>query len=336
VKRWVPVVVISLIAAGAALYMGMRIRHDERPEPAAVDNPFGMFLRPTTFSLEERIRLSQELGVRYFRSYPALVPVWEGTCSECSVVHDAGLDFVLTIRNTPNIKEPASPVTDFDTYRKTVGEIIDAYDPSIVAIESEEDTRAFFSGTAEQYAAQLRVGCEAAHERGIPCANGGILSGSVTYVVYQHYVDAGQDEAARSFAERAWEEWQLRHLSSPDGEDHIRFIVDHVTEFLATYKDAGADYVNFHWYQSDDRALEEAVAYLEEFTGLPAMINELGQRNLVPENTTRIVQKVVDLGLPFAVWYSMDTRLARSLVERDGSLRVTGEAFRSALQESVP
>jgi hypothetical protein len=338
VRRWAIVAGLAVLVSAAALYLGTRLRTDQGDgsPTSRRDNPFGIFLHPRMFGIEDRVRLARELGARYFRSYPVLVPAWDGQCSECALVHEAGLEFVLTIRNSSTIETPAAPVTDLAAYRQVVGEAIDLYEPSVVVIENEEETEHFYSGTAEQYSDQLRAGCEAAHERGVPCANGGLLSGSVTYLVYQHYVDTGQEDAARSFVDRAWENWQRRNLDSPEGLAHVRFIVDHVTEFLSTYRDAGADYVNFHWYQSDARALEEAVSYLEELTGLPAMTNELGQRNLEAAATTQIVEEVLDLGLPFAVWYSSDSRLAQSLVDRSGALRETGEAFRSAVEESVP
>ena len=49
------------------------------------------------------------------------------------------------------------------------------------------------------------------------CTNGGLLSGAVTYMVYQHYVDTGQTARAQSFASRAFENFQMNLLSGPNG-----------------------------------------------------------------------------------------------------------------------
>jgi hypothetical protein len=62
----------------------------------------------------------------------------------------------------------------------------------------------------------------------------------------------------------------------------------------------------------------------------------MGQTNTNPASTTEMMQKVIDLELPIAVWYSMDVdypgtgwdvyALQNNL---DGTLRSTGFAFRS-------
>jgi hypothetical protein len=348
VKRWALLIVAFLLVGGVGFFLGTRVGPtgpggipDESPPPEAVppgegpQNPFGIFFTPRVFSdLEMRVELAREMGVQYYRSFPVLVPTWDGQCDECATVWDAGLDFILTIRNTSDIKVAASPATDLDAYRDTVGEIIDVYDPALVVIEAEEDTPAFWSGTPEEYTEQLRAGCEAAHDRGIPCANGGLLSGTIGYLVYQHYVDTGQLDQAQSFADRAFEDFQQR-AARPGGEERIKERADHALSFLTTYRDAGADYVNFHWYQSDDAALEEVFTYLQELTGLPAISNEIGQRNDDPENTERVLIKIKELGMRIAVWYAADARLARGLADRDGTLRPTGEAFRSTVNQLV-
>ncbi len=38
--------------------------------------------------------------------------------------------------------------------------------------------------------------------------------------------------------------------------------------------------------------------------------------------------KIVELGLPIAVWFGPDGSKARGLVNSDGTLRSTGEAFK--------
>lgn len=86
--------------------------------------------------------------------------------------------------------------------------------------------------------------------------------------------------------------------------------------------------MNFHWYVADPRALAEAVAYLAAQSGLPPMTNEIGQHADDPDQTTAVMGKVVELGLPVAVWFSVDAPKARALVDPDGTLRPTGEAFR--------
>ncbi|MDR7440214.1 MAG: hypothetical protein QN181_10075, partial [Armatimonadota bacterium] len=69
--------------------------------------------------------------------------------------------------------------------------------------------------------------------------------------------------------------------------------------------------------------------------GLPVITNEIGQRTEDPNQTTAVMSKVMELGLPVAVWLSVDAPKARGLVNLDGSLRPTGEAFRSFVLQHV-
>lgn len=101
---------------------------------------------------------------------------------------------------------------------------------------------------------------------------------------------------------------------------------------MAAYRDAGVDYVNFHWYIADTRALEEAVTFLKQQTGLPVLTNEVGQTNDDPNQTTAVMGKIVELGLPIAVWFGLDGPKARGLVNPDGTLRPTGEAFKRFIE----
>jgi len=297
-------------------------------EEVSGENPFGIFLNPIEFDTQTRVRLAAELGARYFRSYPVLLQTWDGECfEECDAVHDAGLEYVLTIRNSPQIEVPASPVTSVGTYQEDVARIIDVFRPAVIAVENEEDVPAFFSGSSEQYLAALEAACEVAHRMDVPCTNGGITGPSVTYLVYQHLVDSGQPDGAQEYADRAFMDQQLRRLSSPDWERFLRERTDYLKAFILYYAAAGADYFNFHWYVADAGALAETVRYLEEATQLPAISNELGPNSEDAALTEELMQSILDTGVEVAIWYSRDARVARALVERDGRLRASGEAY---------
>ncbi|MGH9276242.1 MAG: hypothetical protein ACRDZU_16480 [Acidimicrobiales bacterium] len=296
---------------------------------------FGVLLSWRQFGLDTRLRLAQELGVDNVRSRPVLVPSWDGTCEECPAIRDAGMQLVLTIRNSASAEASATAASDIGAYQSSVGRILDAYRPVLAVVENEEDTQKFFSGTATEYAAQLSAVCVEAHQRGIKCANGGLLSGSVAYLVYEHYLDAGETERARSFGARAFEGFQTERLSTESGRASVRQQVERLEDFIATYASSGADYLNFHWYIPDADALAESVRYLEELSGLPAITNEIGQRDDDADTTRALLEQVRDLGLPYAIWFSSDARLARALVDPDGGLRSTGVAFRDVMAEDA-
>lgn len=334
-KRLAILLAALIVTGSVATYVATRgdgERQTTPPPPGTTR--FGVMLSTRLFDIDQRVALARELGVEYLRSSAVFVESWDGNCPECPTVRDAGLEFVLTIRNSEAVMQPASPPADLDAYGRSVRRILDRYRPALVVVENEENTPNFYTGTAEEYGGQLRTACEVAHAVDTQCANGGLLSGSVTWFVYQQYLDKGELEKATSFAQRAFEPWQMNRLRSPEGPEWIQARAREVGEFLATYGPAGADFVNFHWYVSDPEALSEAASYLREATGLPAISNEIGQRNLDPGTTTSMLAGVRNLGLPYAVWFAIDATLARALVEPDGTLRETGEAFRSFLTDS--
>jgi len=73
-------------------------------------------------------------------------------------------------------------------------------------------------------------------------------------------------------------------------------------------------------------------------TGLPAISNEIGQqKNVDPNQVTSLMNKVVELKIPIAVWYSVDTLThgqAKSLTDLNGTLRENGIAFQEFIQKN--
>lgn len=214
-------------------------------------------------------------------------------------------------------------MSNLAAYQRALGEVLDRYRPAVLVVENEENSALFYTGSPERYAAELKAACEVAHQKSIPCANGGLVSFEIALLVYRNYLESGQTASAEDFANRVFTPEKQRLLDSPKAQAQIA----KGKALLASYRTAGADYVNFHWYIADTRALEEAVAYLKAQTGLPVITNEIGQHSDNPNQTTAVMGKVVELGLPMAVWFSIDAPKARALVEKDGRLRPTGEAF---------
>jgi hypothetical protein len=269
------------------------------------------------------MQVAKVLGAVYYRPSSALfLDEWNGTCPECAAALAAGFRLVLTVRANGR-GGATSPPSDLAAYQRILSQVLDTYRPAVLVIENEENSALFYTGTPQEYAAQLKAACEVAHAKGIPCTNGGLVSTLVALLVYHHYLESGQTAAAQDFAQRVFAPQEQALLDSPQAQEQVR----KGKALLASYRAAGADYVNFHWYIADTQALGEAVAFLTSQTGLPALTNEIGQHNDDPNQTTAVMAKVVELGLPIAVWFSVDAAKARALVNPDGSLRPTGEAF---------
>jgi hypothetical protein len=296
-----------------------------RPQESISDNPFGIMLPSQTAASPRGMQVARELGVAFVR--PGGILISKGRNAACDAALQAGFDLVLTVRNSDSAGLPSKVVTDLATYQADLGKILDIYHPEMLVVENEENAARFYSGTPEDYATQLRAACEVAHQKGIPCTNGGLASTLVALIVCDDYLQKGETDKAHSFAARTFGlEQQPRSASA---QEQIR----KGKSLLRIYKDTGIDYVNFHWYFADTAALREAVVFLKNQTGLPALTNEIGQRIDNPNQTTAVMREIVELGLPIAVWYGRDGSRARGLMESDGTLRPTGEAFKRFIQD---
>lgn len=297
------------------------------PKPAQ-ENPFGVMLPSKLVRTPEGMRLAKALGAVYFRPESIFLSRWDEMCLPCDAAIRAGLKLVLTVRNDG--PQATAPPRDLAAYQRALRVVLDRYQPAVLVVENEENSFLFYTGTPEEYAAELKAACQVAHRKGIPCANGGLVSSLVALLVYDHYVESGQTAKAEDFAARAFEAPQRRLLDSPSSRAQI----DKGKALLSAYREAGVDFVNFHWYIADPRALEEAVAYLKAQTGLPVITNEVGQFTDDPDQTTAVMAKIVDLGLRIAVWFGLDGPKARGLVDPNGHLRPTGEAFRRFIEQA--
>jgi hypothetical protein len=326
-KRATRVSRLSAAALGVALAL-LAAGCEPRDNPA---NPFGVSI-DKRLSFETRMRAARSLGVRYYRATVSIVHghVVPQQDNDPAAIAREGFRVALNARSFDDGSMPEDPPVSLNEWRWGVATALGRYRPALLVVSNEENIREQFTGTPEQYEAMLRVACEEARRRQTPCANGGMLSGSVVLYVYQHYVDRGQTAKASSFRSRAFEDWQ-QGLSAEEIERRAR----RAGAFVDAYRRAAPDYVNIHWYVDDSLALREAVARFRAVTGRPVITNETGQRNDDPAVTRARLETVVALAMRFAVWYSSDAGPAgpRSLVRLDGSLRPTGEAFRDFVFE---
>ena len=151
-------------------------------------NPFGVML-----SKGMDLSIAKKFGAAYYRTSVAVfLDQWSGVCNECDEALSQNLQLILTIRNNGGGGKPATPPTDYETFRNSVSQIVSKYKPAVLVIENEENSEAlFYTGTPEQYNHELKVACEVAHQSGIKCANGGIVSSLAVLLVANHYLEQG-------------------------------------------------------------------------------------------------------------------------------------------------
>lgn len=285
---------------------------------------FGVMLSSPQLSVEGKMALVWKLGCRLVRPQAVFLDQWNGRQAECEAARKAGLTIALTVRNSKGKKPP----TDLAAYRRTLTEVLDKYPPAILIVENEENSNLFYTGTPEEYGKQLAAAVEAARPRKIPVANGGLVSKLVVFLVYEQLSAQGRTAEAAAFLDATLPKEQQKLLMTEKAKDQLA----RGKALLAEYKQSGIDYVNFHWYAShglaSGEALEQAVKYLHETTGLPVICNEMGQQfDERPEPVVKLLTKASELKLPYVVWYGIDSIQSRGLVEPDGTLRSNGKAF---------
>lgn len=293
-------------------------------------HPFGVMVSGANAA--EKIRRAQLLGTRYYRPMAIFLQKWNGRDEECDVAVAAGLGLVLTVRNSSEPGKPAEPVSDVPAFQETLGSVLDRYRLAVLVVENEENSKLFYTGTPQQYHRELAAAAAVAHARGIKITNGGLVSDLVAMLVAADLEEQGDMAAADDYLNRTISDHRWRKMR---GTARWNEMIAKGKALVSGYKIAGADYVNFHWYNTDPSTMAAAVDYLKKATGLSVMANEMGQQKSTdPREVTGMMQNAVNLGLPIAVWFSIDIHShaeARGFFNNDGSLRPNGEAFRDFL-----
>lgn len=300
----------------------------------AGNTEYGVMLLSKNLSEMDRVTIASNLGVTIFRPEAIRISIQNGMCAMCDLITKAGLKALPSIMNSGGAESPSSPPTDIAKYKAALTQILQKYPIKIVVVENEENSALFYDGTPQQYGIELQAACEVAHALHLQCTNGGLVSKLVALLVYDNYVSSKESSKAQDFANRVFTTQEREALQSQKVIDQLK----KGKQLLEEYKKAGADYVNFHWYIDDAKALREAVAYLASQTGLPVLSNEMGQqKNENPQQVTNLLSAAKELQLPLVIWFSMDVpgyAQAKSLVDEDGNLRPNGKTFQTFVKRS--
>lgn len=284
-------------------------------------NPFGVMLPSEVLRRGQGSQVAGQLGAQFLR--PSSVFLDEGGgCVDCDLAMETGRALVLTVRANGR-GGASSPPADLARYQAELRQALFRYRPALLAVENEENSNLFYSGSPEEYLRQLQAACQVAHELEIPCTNGGLVATLVALLVYDHYLRQGHGEAAQAFAGAISEVDLLTLYRSPVANRQL----EKGWQLLRGYASAHADFVNFHWYFGSTSALRQAVSFLRAQSQLPVVSNEVGQWNRNPQQTAEVMQALWQLRLPVAIWFALDGPKAYGLVDADGNLRPTGMAF---------
>ena len=319
--RLAPIVILTIFLAAKNIF-------------AATPNPFGIMTWGESNST--KMQIATDLGTKYFRPLAVILNNNPLSCTECQAAIDKGFKLILTIRANGGGGNPTTPTTDWNTYKNTLSQVLDKYKPEVLVIENEENSSTFYTGTAQQYLQELKVGCEVAHQKGIKCTNGGLVSKLVVILVSQSFQPNA--EKADDYLKQALTPSDYNTISSSINSSQGKAQIKKGQDLLAGYKSAGADFVNFHWHQENAETIAEAVTYLATASqGLPVINNEISpQKSTSANQVTSFMQTMLDLKLPYVIWYSNDADGIggpTALTDKGGVLNDSGRAYQKFIKD---
>jgi hypothetical protein len=306
-----------------------------RPKPKKISR-FGAMVTDTA-SNDLRFERLQALGTRRVRLVARLDSLPSTRVSDAQA---QGFEVMLT---TTNGAFPANPPTDVAAYQAKLDQALTDHPTPVVAIENEPTADKYYSGTPDQYLAELAAAIPVAHAHGVKISDGGLVSAGVQLSTWQdlwlHQGCAAADHyAAIAFP---WSRIGGQVITDlPSCADPNRPILGSNPKALQVLNDTNAliagfrslpiDYVNFHWYQSTPEAMETTVEFLRRATGKQVVTNEIGQFDTSPDTLRGLLDMTAKLHIPWVTWFASDgSGGAMGLFNNtDGSIRSNGLAFR--------
>ncbi len=223
--------------------------------------------------------------------------------------------------------------------------LLSVYHPELIVVENEENTYQYHTGPLSDYVNELQAAIDVAHSKQLKVTNGGITF-EIVFLVWKDYMRRGLVDSAANFASRTMSPSVIADLPSLANHPYLAGKVVNAEYLILQYKTMNLDYVNLHWYEpaADNfsstglfynmDAFKETVNFLKRATGKNVITNEFGQDNTDPAITQAMMQAVMDIKLPYAIWYDGDGTAAMGLHETGTTkLRSTGVAFRDSIAE---
>ena len=360
------------IAIAAAL-MGLTAAVSSAPKvaeaqpacmPAAPANvPFGL-LGPNrnVVPLDKRINLYSALGVRWLRvttSVPATQIKRIADIEDVPAYHAAGFDIFVSLIN-PQLTRGGFGPDEQDSYARSLRDMLQTYQPQMVAIENEADNYPAIM-SAQDYLAEARITCSVAHQMGIQCTDSGLTSKMEIALLVDWDLQKGDVGSAMRNA-RYLGDWYADKPGPGVGPDELQAYlhskgVDHARAMLEGLKAAGVDRVDTHWYirpnatsgeaDKDQNLLPQVIAMLRARSGgLPVAGGEVGvdsphmmDADLSPQDLHGLVTSLAALGVsPIIVWNPGAGQFpanlhALSLVDARGDLLPSAQGFAAASRE---
>jgi hypothetical protein len=307
-----------------------------------VCDPYGAAL--TTPSLEGDAYwdlLTQTLKLKNYRPDPIALEQVD-SCDVCKTAVEHGLRVTLVVKARGGAGDPSGPPTDLAQYQERLGKLITPYKyvSSVVVVEDEVDPFAAvpYEGTADDYLKELAAACEVAHARGMKCANAGVSSTALVFLLADYLIAFEQGPNAIDLVVAAAENPVVKasfKVWPPTTVAEIQAALSAKASELATakkllagFRKARVDYANFHWLEKDLNTYVLLIAFMRSATSCNAVITDsIGVRAQSADETTFKMDQGKELGLPLVIWSSRPSDGTASLVDGAGALTPTGKAF---------
>jgi hypothetical protein len=313
-----------------------RIRGKCRPKPKKVSRFGAMIADAADQARLDRLRA---LGTSRVRLVARLdVP----PNSRVAAAQAQGFEVLTT---TTNGAFPADPPADAGDYQARLGRELDAHPTPLVSIENEPTADRYYTGTPEQYLAELAAAVPVAHARGVKISDGGLVSAGVQLATWDDLWTHSGCVAADHYAAIAFPASRIGgevisdvpSCADPNrpilgGNPKARQVLNDTNTLIGGFRSIAIDYVNFHWYQSTPEAVKTTVEFLRRATGKQVVTNEIGQFDDSPDTVRGLLAETAQLHLPWVVWFASDGSGAVGMFNTDGSIRSNGLAFHDFVQ----
>lgn len=260
-------------------------------DATAAETKFGVL--PNDLSSNDKITVAQRLEVGFARGSVVLTK-FDGKAPMLDKWQDNGYKVLVNVNydqqdhfSDGNKKARPFP-TDMDQYKRLLKKFLEKYSPEVAVIENEPFNDNHYSGPIDNYFTELSTAIDVCHHHGIKVADGGLNPQRVRILVYQNYVNKGQQNKADDFAKRALTDQDLR-IAQGNGSSDAENKLDETRRMVKKYKHLDLDYVNIHWYEPIKNDIDQTVTapgvlsevadYLRDATGHPVITNEFGQDN---------------------------------------------------------
>jgi hypothetical protein len=297
---------------------------------------------------EHRIQVAKQLGGKWYRPDPVFL-AGDAKCDDCEAARAAGLNIDLVVRNGAPGK-PSTAVTNADDFKNKLRAVLGREKPAMLVVEDEPEDAHNFSGTPDDYRAELTAACEVSRSLKIPCANGGLSSVATANLVIDQRFPSDQIDAANIalstelirvktgkglnvniFNKSVGHDKDVQEAVVKATQQYLdkqKPGIDRTRQFLVAINGVHVDRLNFHWYELQPDNVPRVLDSLHQLSKLDLMCDGMGEKQERGfEVDEKLRQAITNYVWP-TIWAGTDGREGSvGLVDKKGKLRPNASAF---------